>query len=72
MRKRELLEGNCPQSLPGQGGLDEYHPEGGAFVEKMCYFSPGHDKIPNQVKVMMMNLGEGGIKFRQKEAFPDR
>lgn len=67
----ELLEGNCLHSLPGHQGLGEYHSEGGAFVEKMCCFSPGHDKIPIQVKVIVMNLAEGGIKFRQKEAFPD-
>lgn len=33
----------------------------------MCCFSPGHDKIQSQVKVMMNHGGEG-VKFRHKEA----
>lgn len=30
------------------------------FVEKVCRFSLGHDKIPSQVKAMMLDNGERG------------
>lgn len=40
------------------------------FVEKPHYFGLGHDKMLSQVKVMMMDNGEGGTKFRHKEALP--
>lgn len=35
--------------------------QGGVFVGKTLCVSPGHDKIPSQVKVMMRDSGEEGI-----------
>lgn len=40
-------------------------------MEKMCCFSPAHDKTPSQVKVMVRDHGEHGIQFRHEEAFLD-